>query len=100
MEHSNGPINLYTYTTEGGHFRPNDIGKSSSINENLTAVGNSFESLYADGSALRRKKKKKKKAADAVPLMKDVFVFTRFPLSYIDFLQRGVNAHVDWIFAF
>lgn len=41
-----------------------------------------------------------KKAADAARLMKDALVFTHFPLSYIDFLQRAVNAHVDWIFAF
>lgn len=62
------------------------------------AVVKSFESLYADGSAVRRRKKKK--AADAARLMKDVLVFTHFPLSYIDFLQRAVNAYVDWIFAF
>lgn len=48
-------------TTDEGPFRPSGIGKSSPINENLTAVGNSFESLYADGSAVRRKRK----AADA-----------------------------------
>lgn len=51
-------VNSHTHTTDEGPFRPNGIGKSSPINENLTAVGNSLESLYADG--VRRKK-----AADA-----------------------------------
>lgn len=41
-----------------------------------------------------------KKAADAARRMKDAFVFAHSALNYIDFLQRGVNAHADWIFAF
>lgn len=53
MEHSTGQL---PHTTDEGPFTPNGIGKSSPINENLTAVGDSFEGLYADGSAVRREK--------------------------------------------
>lgn len=61
-EWNTATVNSQTHTTDEGPFRPNGTGKSSPINGNLTAVGNSSESLYADGSAARRGEKK---AADA-----------------------------------
>lgn len=57
-EWNTGTVNSQTHTTGEGPFTPNGTGKSSPINGNLTALGDSFESLYADGSAVGRKKKK------------------------------------------
>lgn len=51
-EWNTATVNSHTHTADEGPFRPNGIGKSSPINENLTAPGDSFESLYADGSAV------------------------------------------------